>query len=584
MPFLRAQPRYIGVNKKRGASELLPSQASDALNVQLDNGTIKKRSGFTEITDFAGPALGIFDFRRGDGTVRTLIKHGSKLSSWDNDTSTATTLISDLDRDEHASFAVHSDKCYFVDGTSLKVTNGDDSAGTRDAHITYPTAPTVAVGDTGTLSGTYDYQVTFFDSDFQQESPASAASATVSPDAQKVDLTSIQTSGSYYRKIYRRKTSAHEVNWYYIATIEDSTTTTYTDDILDVNVSLTEPAPLHYTEDLPGFRYLEQHSGIMFLAGDDDRLFFTQVDQPWSVTNSIRVGGEGGIGKITGLKSFMGLLVVFKEDSIWTLSGVDIETFSAKLILNGVGCAGGHSIVPAGNLLYFLGEDAFYVFDGNQVLMISDPIQPDLLTRNRARDSSVVGVNDEDNQAIIWSWSSSGSTSNDQSAAFFYGNTTKMMEPGMQPHHSWSPWKFAIPMTSCARVTTSSIARDRRVWYGFSNGVVGEPGGDSDNGSSIEFKWQTGKWDGDVPELLKNWGELQVELIQQTNPSYMEIRHYRDAETEYSQIAVLDSKVPVNDFLISDYSRDIRIEFYQNQAIPVELVSFVLQADKAGRA
>jgi len=588
MPALRVRPRFLGINKKRDTSEVTSRHASDALNVQLDNGTLKKRDGYTEVTDIGSSAiLGMFDFRRSDGSVDTLIKHGDTMYVRDNDADTDTSLASSLSATELADFAVHSDRCYFVDGTNLKITDGT-SGNTRDAEITRPgSGTTVAAQGTGILRGTYDYKVTFYNGTDGHESPASDATSTVTINDEQIRLSSIPTGASHVtaRRIYRRKVSGSEVNWFYVHEIADNSTTQWDDNTLDVDVSATDIAPLSYSSSLPGFRYLEQHSGIMFLAGDDDQLYFTMAGRPWSVTDSIRVGGEGAVGKITGLKSFQGLLVIFKEDSIWTLSGVSVETFSTRKILAGVGCQGGHTIVPVGNLLYFLGEDAFYVFDGSRAAMISDPLQTDLIDRNRSRDKYAVGVHDEENQSIIWSWTTSGGSANNQVSTFFYGNTNKYnMTAGDEPDQSWCPWSFDAGLTSCARVTTGATARDRKVWYGFANGVVGEPGGSSDNTTAIEFKWRTGKWDGDSPEMMKNWGELQVELKKQTNYSHLEVRHYRDDDSTHEQIAVLDSQEQIHDLLVSDYSRDLRLEFYQNASEPVEVVSFVLQADLAGRA
>jgi len=588
MATLRAKPRFIGINKKRDSSELRNQSALDALNVQLDDGTIRKRDGYTSEVDMGASAvLGLYDFRRNDGSVQTLIKHGSEL--FVREAGANTSLATGLSATELASFAVHSDRAYYVDGTNLKVTDGL-LAGTRDAQLTQPgsgSAP--VVGSAGVMSGTYDYKVTFYSGTFGQESPASDATITVDVDDEQIDFTAIPVSAQTdvtTRRIYRRKVSTNETLWFFVWEIPNNIDTTWSDNTLDNDVSTNDISPLTYSESLPGFRYLEQHSGVMFLAGDDDKLYFTLPDKPWSVTNFIRVGGEGAIGKITGLRSFHGLLVIFKEDSIWTLSGITENTFNARLILSGVGCAGGHSIVSAGSLLYFMGEDAFYVFNGAEAARLSDSLQPDILARNRSRDKYAVGVHDEENRSVIWTWSGTGASVNDQVSVYFYGNTVRVNSEAESEENeqSWCPWQFNTGLTYCARVTTDATSRDRKVWYGFDDGVVGEPGGNQDGSTAIEFKWQTGKWDGEIPEFEKNWVELHVELIKQSAYTHLEVRHYRDAETDSEQLAVLDPRQAVHDLLVSDYSRDIRLEFYENSVNPVEVVSFTLEAEKAGRA
>ena len=586
MPVLRANPRFIGVNTQQDASELDLRHAVDALNVNLNRGTLQKRDGYTEETDLGASAiLGLFDFRRTDGKVQTLIKHGSELHVREGGSNTS--LATGLSATELASFAVHSDRAYLVDGANLKVSDGTEG-GTRDAQLTRPAAaPAVALAGAGAtagvMTGTYDYKITYYSESFGQESPASDASATITTDAQQVTLSGLVASSQAdvtKTRIYRRKESASEALWYFVKEVAD-TESSATDDTLDVDVSTTDIAPLSFEDDaLPDFRHLEQHSGVMFLAGDDDKLYFTLPDKPWGVSNFLRVGGEGGMGKITGLTSFHGLLVVWKEDSIWTLSGITEDTFNARLILNGVGCAGGHSIVAAGDLLYFLGEDGIYVFDGSRALKVSGAIEPDLLARNRARDKYCVGAMDDENQAIIWSFTTSSSaTANDTVFVFFAGNSARTEE------RSWCKWEFDSGLTSIARVTTNETDRDRKVWYGFANGVVGEPGSSSDGtAGAIDFRWQTSKWDGEAPQHSKAWGELLVELVPQTNTSYLEVRYYRDSHTSHEFIDAIDPQDAVHSLRVSDRSRDIRIEFYQTSTEALEVVGFSLEGHGAGRA
>jgi uncharacterized phage protein gp47/JayE len=105
-----------------------------------------------------------------------------------------------------------------------------------------PTAPTVAINATaGNLNGLYEYEVTFITA--SGETLPSPISASVSPVNQQVNLTVIPLggTGTSQRKIYRRKNGAGDFRL--VTTINDNTTTVYTDNITDATVNGNPLAP-----------------------------------------------------------------------------------------------------------------------------------------------------------------------------------------------------------------------------------------------------------------------------------------------------------------------------------------------------
>jgi fibronectin-binding autotransporter adhesin len=108
-----------------------------------------------------------------------------------------------------------------------------DYGNLRLTHHAVPGAPTVAVNTTaGNLTGNYQYRITYVTS--QGETGLGTASAVVSPSGEQVNLSAIPTGTSgvvTQRKIYR--TLAGGTTYYFLATISDNVTTTYTDNIAD---------------------------------------------------------------------------------------------------------------------------------------------------------------------------------------------------------------------------------------------------------------------------------------------------------------------------------------------------------------
>jgi hypothetical protein len=582
MATLSARPRFVGINTTEEPSELGVSQASDALNLDFCRGTLKKRPGYSQIEDSGASAVqGIFDFRRNSGAVDTIVKAGDTLYKWNGSVLSSLTGGGSLST-ELADFAVYGDRCYMVDGTNLKVNDGTTA---YDAQISRPSAPSIATtAGSATLSGEYDYKITYYSSTWGQESPASDASSVLEVDSQDVRITFPAASGDTRVtdfRVYRRKVSRNEQLWYLVTTLDETTyaSTTWDDSTIDQNISNTEIAPLSYSASLPGFRYCAIHSGVMFLAGDDADLYFTLPEQPWSVSNYTPVGGEGEFGKITGLVSFKGLLFIFKEDSIWTCSGLTAETFSFSVVLSGIGCHAGHSIVTTENLIYFLGEDGFYAFDGSDAVKISDARDTEVQGRNRSRDVYVSGADYEELEAIVWTYSSGGSAANDKVEVFFYGNTRKT-----EGDQSWCPWQFDANVTYLARVTTDATTRDRKLWYGFVNGVIGEAGGTTDNSTAIECYWRTGKWDGGVPMRIKVWGRFTLETDPQAAQQYVALRYYRDSDTSFEVFGEPDSTEAIHQCRIADSSRDLRIEIYETSSVGFEAIGFEIEARLGGLA
>jgi hypothetical protein len=108
-----------------------------------------------------------------------------------------------------------------------------------------PGAPTVAVGAAGVLTGAYTYKVTFVTA--QGETSGGTTSATVNPSSQQVNLSAIPTGAATLpvpvtaRKIYRSKASGVDGFQQLVTTLNDNTTTTYTDNTADGSLGVQVP-------------------------------------------------------------------------------------------------------------------------------------------------------------------------------------------------------------------------------------------------------------------------------------------------------------------------------------------------------
>jgi hypothetical protein len=104
------------------------------------------------------------------------------------------------------------------------------------------TAPSVAVGAAGVLTGAYNYVVTFVNAN--GETSAGTTSATTNPSSQQVNLTNIPVSVDSTvtaRKIYRTTAGGSTTAMKLVTTIADNSTTTYSDNIADGSLTTNMP-------------------------------------------------------------------------------------------------------------------------------------------------------------------------------------------------------------------------------------------------------------------------------------------------------------------------------------------------------
>lgn len=610
---------FIGLNLARDSGDATGKEATEALNVSLEKGTIQKRPGTVErVSLFTGSILGIFDYLKADSSKeygldpQLIVKAGValyRISAWSpveigtfpaaamsymagtvgpgsmwTDAFDVEEIGSSigLSATELMSFAMVNNRVYFCDSEVFKVTDGTD---VYEAQITPPgSSGSAAAGAAGKLTGRYDYKVTWYSSTWGQESPSAAATSTVDVIDQQVDLSSLPSSAPDARvdakRLYRRKVSSFEADWYFVAELT-AAATTYTDDVQDVDRDLTKVAPLSYSTTLPAPRFLCYQADVLFAGGFDDyptRIYYTRVGQPWTMDRYIEIGSGHDTDRVTGLSAFQGMVVVYKERSIWLLTGTSPETFYWRKVAPGAGCRSHHSIVSLSDRQIFLGEDGFYSFDGATVTKVgaaNDRVGDILRSRNTTRDRYCVGAVDPERGVALWALSSAGSAENDQVLCFWYNNSLRVEAP------SWTRWVYPEAVSYLAYVTNSSTF-ERNLVLGYDTGALMEATGDDDDGDSITMDWTTADIHAGEPDHRKQWGELTVQVKEQSVASNLEMHCILEDATS-SSLATFDQTRPVGRTRVGRASRRIRLRFYAASTSPVQIDGYALEAFRAGR-
>lgn len=113
-------------------------------------------------------------------------------------------------------------------------------------------------------------------------------------------------------------------------------------------------------------------SALSNTAGED---IVPSSSTAWPAANEIFFGKDDG-DQIEGLKCYRNVPHVFKQRSIWRVSGEDEFSFGSEKILDGFGTKSNHSIVETDGLLNSLDANSIYVFDGQNADPVLDVRSP----------------------------------------------------------------------------------------------------------------------------------------------------------------------------------------------------------------
>jgi hypothetical protein len=168
----------------------------------------------------------------------------------------------------------------------------DEDGNLYPSQISNPSsAPSGAAGAVGNPNGHYMLYVSFFitwPNGQTYETGLSAASADVSVSSQAISWSSIPTCSyaayygtapTIYRKLYRGPgTGGTLADIYYVATISDNTTTTYTDDATDATLAANGACYVDDYDAAPDGAYIEYHYGRLYLihATYTNRLYWSE--------------------------------------------------------------------------------------------------------------------------------------------------------------------------------------------------------------------------------------------------------------------------------------------------------------------
>jgi hypothetical protein len=466
--------------------------------------------------------------------------------------------------------AQFGDNLYICNGkVQPRIYNGTSITTTG---LTQSPTPTSALSaNSGNLLGNYTYKLLSTIAGVRQSGSPTSTSLLVA--SKQVDLSwtaDANTSVDGY-EIYR--TTGQGTTFYYLTTISGRTTVAYTDNISDL--TLLEQRVLEEHGDAPPVAYwCEPHKQRMWWFRTDTyptRGYWSDPGLPQSVYNNsyLDFSDSETVGDvITGaLGNFEGLLIVFTEKALWTVSGTgsiigDITDWSKVRTNTSTGCVSARSAVrvPAGSkyvdqlgqsqtttvssIAYFAPDGTIRLFDGDNDLIVSHPVKDTVRAYSYAQRSKIHALDDQHNQQFVWFFPSEGASEPDTAVCWNY-------QFGVW--YEWTPMPFA---STCVLDTSTdphlvlageALTSKGAYVYDFFTG-------DSFDGSNIDAQWMTktlyGVNDQGQPALsnTKRWRWLDV---------LFRVNSDVDITVEWLSGNAADDAAPIDSVIVSPTAEEL---------------------------
>jgi hypothetical protein len=426
--------------------------------VQIDGYTKQNSSAFTTGTGASAARIrSLIPYRATEGgsiTRKLLFVLDDGVNEWevwvsDDNGATATLLV-----DEGSTpVGIPADAAQF--GDDLFITTGKtqpliyDGTTIADTGLTQSPTPTAAESsNSGNLLGTYLYKLVSVIDGERQQGSASSTPILVSNKQMDISWTADADTDVDGYEIYR--TTGTGTVFYYLTSIDGRTTVVYTDNTGDT--TLLENRVLEEHGDAPpsGSYFCEPHKQRMWWLRTDalpTRGYWSDPGNPESVYGQsyLNFSDSETVGDvITGaLGNYEGLLVVFTEKAVWTVSGTgavigDIVDWTKTRTNAQTGCVSHRSAVriPAGSkysdqtgqvqttsvssIAYFTPLGDIRLFDGDNDLIVSHPMRDTLREFNYEQRAKIHVLVDSANEQAIWFFPSGSSGEPDKAVAWNY--------------------------------------------------------------------------------------------------------------------------------------------------------------------
>ena len=423
---------FRNINRKI-KQELLPKEIGyTAINIRYDTelGSISKRGNrgtYGSMTTL-GTSKVMSNYRyykNSDSTKKLIISYETTLKLGNDTAGTFANIKTGLTTDLFHYFLTYKDLCFIGNGTDANMCY--DGTTVEEMGVPVPTAPTLALGAAGVLTGAYYYKVIYQIDDYQ-DGNASVASAVINPSAQKVTVTIPVSANTRVtdRKIYRTLKGGSV--YYELTTVADNTTLTYTDNTEDGDLGTTQ-APSDYSG--PGvYTQPSLHRSRVWWVGNStykSRVIFcdvrsgTSYPDVYPALNFLDIGKDDGDTLLACVEDNFGQQMAIKQNSIRKIhtDSTDPKGWEIGRVISVQGCCAKKTIVPTPYGIIYLtryGESKkrLVVFNGQTLEGKWDDIEPILTSIKENRLDEITGWYHNGSYHLAYADPESGNIYNDR--------------------------------------------------------------------------------------------------------------------------------------------------------------------------
>jgi hypothetical protein len=267
----------------------------------------------------------------------------------------------------------------------------DEAAGCMGAPAPLLRGGSVANTGSGVLTGDYNCVTTFVYSNSKESRPSPVSNTdTLANEQFEVEEIPIGGAGVVARKLYRCK--AADSRFYLMHTLNDNTTTEYTDNTADGSLG----AEVVTMQSLPpkGEQLLWSKERAFILGRNiaRDSIYYSKLSEPdiFSENNYLEVDSQAG--KNTAIFDFLGRYIIFKLEKAYLWEG---PGYVARKVSDAFGCIDWKSIqmveIKGVKVLAFLSKQGICIFDGLNFTIISGGINKELLNYEGVKNPGVTG-------------------------------------------------------------------------------------------------------------------------------------------------------------------------------------------------
>lgn len=429
-PKFKSENFYLfgGVNAKASAYLNGPHEFRDLLNMNfLNPGALTKRPGSTMYagSTVTGKITGGVDFQRLGGASYIVMTANTNLYTV-SPPATISPVVTGLLNNAMFDFVTFADRLFAANGQNFFKFDG-----TNNYKFSLPPGATAAWGVTQTIGGSLTAGVTgtfVFAYGYVNErnyvGPVSNAFTLTINGATFNSVTylgmTLDQAGYGITALQLWRSSNGGVDLYGTTLAVSGAT-----QIIDTGFPLGSSLALPHLWFTLAPRYQEIYNNQFFMAGFSSmlsRAYWSEIGEPEAIQPTFYAEFRTNDGdRITGMKSYNGGLIVTKLNSMHRVIGDNPTNFALQEISNDYGCVSNQAMVTFENLFWCLDTKGIVQFNGSQVAIISEKMEPTFAVMNVvAAIDQATAVHFKQSNEIWFSFPINGATLNNTIVVYDY--------------------------------------------------------------------------------------------------------------------------------------------------------------------